>query len=62
MKELTGLMKEMYIASQILCAATDSCRLQPGLPASRLAGNHTDAAPKHSLLCQFSFQVIGHMH
>ena len=25
-----------------------------GLPASRLAGHHTDAAPKHSL-CYFSY-------
>ena len=32
------------------------------LPTGRLAGCHTDAAPKHSLLFQFSFRVIGHEH
>ena len=33
-----------------------------GLPAGRLAGRQTDAAPKHSLLFQFSFRVDGHAH
>ena len=31
-----------------------------GWPASRLAGHHTDDAPKCSLLFEFSFQVISH--
>ena len=33
-----------------------------GLPVGRLAGRHSDAAPKHSLLFQFSFRVDGHAH
>ena len=33
-----------------------------GLPAGRLAGPHTDAAPKRSQLFQFSFRVDGHAH
>ena len=33
-----------------------------GLTVRRLAGRHTDAAPKHTLLFQFSFRVIGHAH
>ena len=45
---------------------TISMRLQTavthglGWPAGRLAGHHTDTAPKHSLLFQFSFRVEGH--
>ena len=48
--------------SQILRVATDAVARGLGLPAGRLAGNHTDAVPKHSLLFQFSFQVDGHTH
>ena len=33
-----------------------------GWPAGRLAGRHTDAAPKLSLLFHFSFRVDGHVH
>ena len=34
-----------------------------GLPTGRLAGRHTDAASKHSLLLfQFIFRVDGHAH
>ena len=34
-----------------------------GQSGGRLAGHHTDAAPKHSLLFQFSFRIIiGHAH
>ena len=33
-----------------------------GWLARRLAGRHTDAVPKHSLLFQFSFRIIGHVH
>ena len=30
--------------------------------AGRVAGRHTDTAPKHSLLFQLSFRVFGHAH
>ena len=33
-----------------------------GWPVGRLAGRHTDAAPKHSLLFRLTFRVIGHTH
>ena len=39
---------------------TVACDL--GYPAGRQTGPHTDAAPKHSLLFQFSFRVDGHAH
>ena len=33
-----------------------------GVPAARLAGHHSDAASKHSLLFQVIFRVDGHAH
>ena len=37
-------------------------RLSLAALAAQLAGRHIDAAPKHSLLFEFSFRVIGHVH
>ena len=49
-------------ASQILHVATDGCHSRPWLACWPPSGDHTDAAPKHSL-CYFScFRVDGHVH
>ena len=52
----------MYRASQTLAQLKMAVTHGLRWPACRLAGRHTDAAPKHSLLFQFSFRVICHAH